>query len=384
MLFYDPSAIQKRLERVYNSGDIFRLHIENKPFTPIKVALKKPKEQELLQNFTQILVQKKRLETSGYPLEYKVFHFKKMGQQKLPVAVVIDDLELFLSLLKCQEEYALFVRWYAYLWKHYPKLKTLFLRKPKLVVEYAKEWEKLVLIVDFFLKHVRPNIYIREISLQGIDSKYIQKHLKIVDLLLSCLLEKEPLTTLKDFAFEKCYKLKYILPQVRFRILDERLHLFGCDDITLPINQFEKLKLNCQKVFVVENKITFLSFPPLQGAIVIFGSGYNLGILKNTHWLDEKEIYYWGDIDMDGFAILSQMRSYFSQTKSFLMDSKTLEKWCDRSVSYSGSKELKLKHLTNEESILYQRLASNYYGKNFRLEQEMIPFDYIREIIDNL
>ncbi|UCN00023.1 DUF2220 family protein [Sulfurimonas sp. SWIR-19] len=381
MDFYNVAAIQKRLQRLYDSGGIFRLYIQNKPFTPVKIPLKKPKEQELLQAFSLILKQKEKLERSGYPLEYRAFHFKKMGMQKLPVFVVVNDKEQFLLLINEKEEYALFVQWYEYLFKHYPKLKELFFVKPRLVVEYAKEWEKFVLILGFFTHNPSPNIYIREISLKGIDTKYIQKHLKILDILLSCILEREPLASIKDFAFEKRYGLKYILPQVRFRILDERLRMCGCDDITLTLEQFEALETDCQRVFVIENKITFLSLPQLQSSIAIFGSGYNIGILKNTRWLETKEIYYWGDIDMDGFAILSKMRSYFPQTKSLMMDIKTLQQYKDRSVSYKGAKETELKHLTQEETVVYKRLASHYYGENFRLEQEMIPFDEAREVL---
>ncbi len=382
MDFYNRSAIDKRLERFYNNGDIFRAYIQHENFTPLKIVLKTPKEQDLLQQFSSILQQKEKLERCGYPLEYKEFHFKKMGMQKLPVAVLVRDIEQFLLLVNRKEEYAIFVRWYEYMLKEYPKLKELFFTKPKLVVEYAKEWEKFVLIIEFFLKHKYPDIYIREISLEGIDTKYMQKHLKILDILLSCLLGNEPLKSIKDFAFEKRYGLKYILPQLRFRILDEKLRMCGCDDITLTVEQFEALEIDCQKVFIIENKITFLSFVPVQKSIAVFGSGYSIGILKNTLWLQEKEIYYWGDIDMDGFAILSQMRSYFPQTKSLMMDTKTLQLYKDRSVSYKGSKEIELKHLTQEEAVVYKRLASDYYGKNFRLEQEMIPFDYVQDVLN--
>lgn len=149
MDFYNISTIQKRLERLYNNGDIFRVYIQDERFSPIKISLKKPKEQELLQHFSLILQQKEKLERSGYPLEYKEFHFKKMGLQKLPAYVLVRNIEQFLLLVNRKEEYALFVRWYEYMIKHYPKLKELFFAKPGLVVEYAKEWEKFVLILDF-------------------------------------------------------------------------------------------------------------------------------------------------------------------------------------------------------------------------------------------
>jgi len=115
----------------------------------------------------------------------------------------------------------------------------------------------------------------------------------------------------------------------------------------------------------------------VKNAIVIFGNGYGAGRIKNASWLEKKNIYYWGDIDMDGFAILSQVRGYFSQTQSLLMDSITIEKFKELAVKSSERSVKELKHLSDVERVVYERLVSDYYGKNFRLEQERIPFHHL-------
>jgi len=124
---------------------------------------------------------------------------------------------------------------------------------------------------------------------------------------------------------------------------------------------------------MVENEITALSFPAIKNAIVIFAKGYGVGVFKDVKWLNDKEIYYWGDIDMDGFAILSQARGYFPQIQSLFMDINTLEEFIDLGVKSSNKSYKKLLHLTEDEELLYERLFSDYYGENFRLEQERLP-----------
>jgi len=92
----------------------------------------------------------------------------------------------------------------------------------------------------------------------------------------------------------------------------------------------------------------------------------------------EKNIY-WGDIDSDGFAILSMLRGYFPDTKSIFMDKNTIEKFIEYSVVQEQlPRERVLNNLTGEEMKIYNSLRDG-----FRLEQERIHFNYIKEKISD-
>ena len=108
-------------------------------------------------------------------------------------------------------------------------------------------------------------------------------------------------------------------------------------------------------------------------SIAVWGKGFAIESLKNIEWLAEKEIYYWSDLDVQGLQMLSQLRSYYPQTKSFLMQIEILEKYREFIVSGTPSKTESLAHLFEEEMILYTHLS----GKNLRLEQERIDQDFI-------
>ena len=90
-------------------------------------------------------------------------------------------------------------------------------------------------------------------------------------------------------------------------------------------------------------------------------------------------MYYWGDIDTHGFAILSRLRCYYPQAKSLLMDKKTLEQFVHLSVyeSLTSSEQKLLSHLTDDENDLYQQLQKNL----LRLEQERISFVYLQDTL---
>ena len=382
MNFYNIDEINLKLQKIYNRGDIFKSYIQKTDIFPIIIKLKTIQEKDIQGNFSVLLHKLKVLKQSKLPLDYKQFDFKRLGKQTLPVCVKIDGVLEYCNIMNNQDYYDKFVKYYELIDERYPSLKELFLKKPMIVLEYSEEWKKFFRIIEFFINNHNPNIYIREIVLEDIDTKYIEKYKKILDIILSNILNLEILTTQVNFAFEKKYNLKYSLPQVRFRILDDKLFVVGLSDLTLGIDEFNSLDIKCKKVFIVENKITTLSFPMVKDSIVIFGSGYSVGVLKNTKWLNDKEIYYWGDIDIDGFAILSQIRGYFSHIKSFFMDTDIVEKFKNIATTYKRKNiEQSNLNLIDDEIILYKRVQNDFYGINFRLEQERLPFDFIKQEI---
>ena len=184
---------------------------------------------------------------------------------------------------------------------------------------------------------------------------------------------------IEERKFEARFNLKYDEPLVRFRLLDEAIshQLFGgIDDISIPISEFQHLSLPIQTVYVVENKINMLTFPIKRDSIVIWGHGFGVDVMKDVEWLKTKIIYYWGDLDAQGFQILSEFRFHFKQVQSFLMDRYTFDKYFegDKGTVTNVEKEL---CLTAEEKDMFEYLKAN----NLRLEQEKVPFDYITKSI---
>lgn len=116
--------------------------------------------------------------------------------------------------------------------------------------------------------------------------------------------------------------------------------------------------------------------------MVIFGLGYGVDVLKNVSWLKEKEIYYWGDIDTHGFAMLDQVRSFLPQTKSILMNENILLNHHDLwSVEEKPFFE-QLTRLREDEHRLLCLLQGNKWGKGVRLEQERVSFQQVQKTMD--
>ncbi|MDT8407887.1 MAG: DUF2220 family protein, partial [Methylococcales bacterium] len=172
--------------------------------------------------------------------------------------------------------------------------------------------------------------------------------------------------------------------RVRFRMLDSNVRLLPVEadqDITLTQAAFASLDLPVSKVFITENEINFLAFPDVSDAVVIFGAGYGFDNLAAATWLHEKEIYYWGDIDTHGFAILNQLRGFLPHVVSLLMDQRTLLAHRALWGVEMQPETRTLTRLSTEESALYHHLQQNHWGEHVRLEQERIGFDCLRAAI---
>ena len=175
--------------------------------------------------------------------------------------------------------------------------------------------------------------------------------------------------------------------RIRFRILDRKHSLLpggGNQDLTLDADSFAALRTGVSTVFVTENEINLLAFPPVDDGMVIFGSGYGFETLGKARWLARCRLYYWGDIDTHGFAILDQLRHHFSHARSFLMDRDTFLAFRPLWVTEAAPAGRELSRLTADERALYEDLRHDRMGVNLRLEQERIGFGWVKEALEKL
>jgi len=88
-------------------------------------------------------------------------------------------------------------------------------------------------------------------------------------------------------------------------------------------------------------------------------------------------VFYWGDIDTHGFAILDQLRSCLPHARSVLMDRATLLAFEAQWGTEEKQTLRNLSRLNVEECALYDDLRDNRLSSNLRLEQERIGFGWV-------
>ena len=258
-----------------------------------------------------------------------------------------------------------------------PALRDWCLEKPLTLLEHEDDWERLLAIVAWLQAHPRPAVYLRQLAIPGVHSKFIEAHRAVLGEMLDRVLPPsaiDPQAT-GAAAFERRYGFRLRPPTIRFRFLDPSQSLAGLRDLQVPIADFAGLDLAPERVIVVENATTALAFPAMAGSIVVFGQGYEaLRLLEPVPWLNVSRLYYWGDLDTHGFAILDGLRSVLPGITSVLMDLETLERYRSFCVEEPRPRTQPLARLTAAEQAAFEALVSGAFGASLRLEQERIPF----------
>ena len=148
-----------------------------------------------------------------------------------------------------------------------------------IALQHEKSWTGLLAVLAWLRDHPRPGIYIRQLEITGIDTKFIERHKKLLAELLDIVL---PAAAIDHGAtgvagFEQRYGFLSKPAQIRFRLLDPDLTISGLSDLQIPANDFARLyPPGVEWVFITENDINGLAFPAVKKSMVVFGLGYGL------------------------------------------------------------------------------------------------------------
>ncbi len=380
----NPNQIQQKSEQRYHQ--FLASIVTNDSFFPVNFTVGNiPKDFIDLREAVTLLINKsKQYLGYGYTVELETRKTQKYGEQSLPKNIFVETEQDYLKLLNKQKEVLKFKQDIELIRAKVPELEQWLCRNPLKIVEHSDRWNQLIKVCKYFQNNPKPNLYIRELPIQ-VHTKFIEQNKGIISSLLEAILSIDQLVSVEnenEHKFEKRFCLKYKEPQIRIRLLDPILkekYKFPSSDISIPISEFSQLNLVNHPCFITENSMNFLTLPYLPNSFAIFGGGYAVQNLKSVVWLSNCPIYYWGDLDDHGFRILSQLRSYFPQTISTMMDTKTFEAFQEFAVSVLATSFDNVPHLTFEEQALYSHLVM--YKK--RLEQERITQTYANQLLHN-
>ena len=263
-----------------------------------------------------------------------------------------------------------------------PHLHELFVKRPKFIMDNCDNFNKALKVTQFIINNPHSNLYIREVDLEGINTKFIENNRELILYLYAYATNKEQEISLKSDkeSFNLTCGFRSKRPIVRFSFIGDDcsplVNLSPRMDISLDIESFSNLNPKVKNVIICENEITFLSLPKCQDTMAIFGGGYNAKILGVVYWLNFKNIYYWGDLDRDGFAILNNLRANLPNAKiiSLMMDKETFNLGRVSAVEDTSKTAGDLLYLTPKENELYNaRLdaANDYSEKYIQAQMEM-------------
>lgn len=374
-----PDAIIAKAERLYPKAIMAWLRDELATFFPCRlpVNLSLPKDHaDAIVGVERLRQSSKESRGHGYRIEYESRRSRTHGLNRFPIAIWIDTMDDLVLLAGTLPEWERLQAATELLRARRPELSKWLVTQSnwKKLLEVADELPGLLDIVDYLVAHPRPNCFARELPI-AVSTKLLQSNRRRLAGWLDLALPASAIDHRYGYdAFEPRYGLRYVRPHFLLRILDSRLQSelgLPFDELSLPAESLSQMPVSRVRVVIVENKVNLLTLPSLERTIALGGLGNGVTQLGDIRWLPESSIYYWGDVDAEGYAILDRLRQSLGRVQSLLMTRPTFDSYQHLATPGNGSDLRELSHLDSQERECYEYICRT----NQRLEQEHLPLD---------
>lgn len=382
-----PADVTTRLRKRWNTGAFLTDVANNSPWEPLGIPLTGPKPSQITRDFEAVRDWAQSWAATANPrlrVELRRVGGRVVGTNDIPDRAWVDHREHLWKLLGVTNTVQRFQALLTTTREVSPELGVWMAASPMKVLKLEADWPRLHATLQWIKDYRGPAIYLRQIDVPGVDTKFIEQHRAILTTLLELYLPTDRINTdapRGNFAarFRFLEKPSY----VRFRILGDQT-LAGLSELSVRIEEFTASPPGITTVYVIENETTYLAFPRTPHSLAIHGGGYAVTQLTALPWFRDVRLIYWGDLDTHGYAILHRLRRAFPHTESILMDRGTLTEHRDQWVREPSPTHEHLDSLTGDESDVYQSLVDGDLGHGVRLEQERVRFSSIQKALTGL
>lgn len=379
-----PEAAREFLIRRFNNQH--RTWLAGGGSWPLAVSLGAPTEKDIAEDRGAVRSWASAWQSKIGPGEvvFEERQFARLGKHWLPVSLIFSDAGQVAAAAGQARRWSTAVERYQRMLRRWPLLGqgSSLASKFDVLADYGDEdFERLMSLLAWLELNPMSGLYLRQLPVEGLDTKWLEKRTGLVATLLRALRATVPED---ESDFHDLCGLRKPAHRVRVRLLCPALRtaVGGLCDIEAPIGELAKLPIAPKAVIIVENLETGLALPSMSGVAVVMGLGNAVSALGKLSWLLEADAVYWGDIDTHGFAILDRARRSVPHLRSVLMDEATLHShralWVQEA---SQCPNVPLEALSTEERSCYENLRAHTWGQRVRLEQERLGWREAMEML---
>ena len=326
----------------------------------LTMRLGSPSEATVAAHRTTVEAWVRAWQGSRIDVRWEERQWPSFGRQLLPISVTLEGPDAIAAAAGATE------RWQT-VQQRYARLRALDERPPwnAVLASTFRHWntltdndfDRLLAVLAWLRQNPDSGLLIRQLPIPGVDTKWLGSHRVAVTSLAV------PLGIPEHLGLRERELLRAVA------ILDPALRqglprLFAASD-----RELAALELVPPQVLVVENLQTLEALPDVPDTVAVFGWGGHAMAVAEFPWVrDAPRVLYWGDLDTDGYAILSRFRAKRA-CETLLMDRATLESWRDLAVPHPATEAVDTDLLTADERAALDLL----HREGLRLEQERIP-----------
>lgn len=374
-----PGELKAKAQRKLK--DVYRSLVMGEQVFPLLIPLAKPRTtaslNELRDFIHTVRSQSKEQLGYGYTIEEKNIRTRQHGKNAVPQRLTFESESDYLNYVGAMAEASRLMENVGILCSHFPSARKWcafhlpFMLREKDTVVFA------IRVVEYLKANPSPGCFARQLPI-AVPSKFIESNRHFVE---SLLREVAPESFVEvEGGFEESVGLLTKESLIEFRSLDSRcggLPFSHSMATARELASRQELFRDFENVLIIENHVPFLTAPILPKTLAIMGSGYAVKRLAGMSWLYKKRTFYWGDIDLSGFAILAKLRESLPAVRSLMMDVATFEKFSDFQNRHDAAQQIPAQAealLNEDERKMVGRLKQS---APLRLEQEHIEFSYL-------
>lgn len=287
-------------------GDFFPYRVRAR----FSVNSKNPKD--TIRASENLLAKSKAERGWGYTVHREQVRMRDFGANPVPTAFTIDTLNDLLRLSKRKDEFDATCFVVTKVRESLSQLNNWLITNVRSLHRLCEPIDGLIEVTRFFMEHPWPDCYARQIPV-AVDTKFIERHAPTLRQWLDQLLPSSAIDV-NETKFTRRFGLRDKQSHRAIRVLDPSFQLelgLPFDELSLPIEAISKLHVSEATIVIAENDVNVLTLPAINRGIGLQGQGSSVSRLRRVNWLNDNRLIYWGDIDVEGFLILSRLRNLF-------------------------------------------------------------------------
>lgn len=369
-----PEDIAAKVRRRWDDGSLLRDYAEGVALAAIDLPVRGPAASQISDDLDAVRAWIARLDAgrrddSRYALQWASVGGRQVGRNQVPSRAVVSTYEQVWALLGVTGEVRRFDE-VLRLAGSEPAVRQWVVNRPLQALELSDELPRLFAAYAWLDQQRGSGRYLREIDVPGVDTKFAERHRPVLATMLGVS------STSPGFLAGLGLRAK---PEfLRLRVAPSLGLPQALTEVAVRVEDVVDLAIAPRAALVIENEITYLSVDVPSDGAVIWGKGFDVDRVGRLPWLAGADVFYWGDLDTHGFAILDRMRAWLPHTRSVLMDRATLVAHRDRWGREDRPTNARLRHLLPDEESLYHDLVTDSLGERVRLEQERIDWSWVR------
>ena len=192
MSFGSIKQIKLRLSGQWEKGRFFKAIALGESLFPLEAAIKGPTAAEMVNDFDAVRTWIRDIQTgcekSGLQLVWKEINHRQLGRNSIPWKIIFYDIAELAGFLGKKADLRSFEKGLSILGNTFPDLFAWAALYPFELIKNVPDIERLISIIIWRLENPQPGIYLRQLSLPGVDTKFIETHRALLGRWLNILL----------------------------------------------------------------------------------------------------------------------------------------------------------------------------------------------------